>query len=476
MLVSVQAAPDVAPNAFLDAIPQELRQRVLAEAGLKDRRGAKLPLDLLLQLVVSMAFRSDLSISSVLEELVEVVGAPLTWRGAQPQPSSITSARDRLGWQVVRSLFREHAELIEGDSADQTWHGFHVYGLDGTTLRTPDTPKNEAAFGRPSGRNGPGGFPMVRCLALANVLTHQVRAAVFGPYKGAGTGELSLAQNYLLDELPTDGLLLMDRGFCSYKWLRVLQQREIPYVVRMKMGKNTVTPVKQETLCRGKDWLVEFPVPKSLRPRAGAEPLQLRMIKWSVPKRRSKKAKAKTPRAKSPKAKRAKAKKARKAAQAKAKTANPAKASPRHLFLLTTLTDDQAYPYSEIVQLYSMRWEIEFAFREIKTTLTNRKVEFRSKRPRRVLQEAYGLLLAYNAIRLRMAQAAEAKKLVPRRLSFTRSLHAVRRAYLVGSPLSRLLPLLGRYVLENDREPRSYARAVKCRSTRFPTKRSANAA
>ena len=149
--------------------------------------------------------------------------------------------------------------------------------------------------------------------------------------------------------------------------------------------------------------------------------------------------------------------------KAKPSTAKIKKAKPRHLFLLTSLTDDQAYPYAEVAQLYLSRWEIEFAFREIKATLTNRKVEFRSKKPRRVLQEAYALLLAYNAIRMRMAQAARTSGIEPRRLSFKRCLEAVRRAYLRGD-LRRLLCQLARHVLTS----RPQGPCSRCSRRGFP--------
>lgn len=464
----LHAAREKSPNAFLDAVPTELREHVQAESGLRDRHGVRLRLQLTIQLVIAMAFRPDLSIPCVLEELVELVGVPPNWKGgATPPSSTITKGRDRLGWEPVRSLFRHHVEFMEKEGMERacTWRGFRVAALDGTTLRTPDTPQNEAAFGRPAGRFGPGGFPMLRGLALVDVFDHHVRAAVYGPYLGKGTGELSLARNYLLEQIPPNTLILEDRGFCAYEWLRDLREGGRHHVTRLKTGKNTVTPVKKETLTTGRDWLVEFPVPNSLRPRAGEQPLRLRMIKWSLPKRRSK-------RLKKPGVRKARQKKAR--ARAK-RCVSKKKAPPRHLYLLTSLTDSRAFPWKEIAQLYLLRWEVEFAFREIKATLTNRKVEFRSKKPRRVLQEAYALLLAYNATRMRMTQAAEAKGLEPRRLSFKRCLVAVRRAYLTGSDLLRLLRTLALYVLE-DRPPRSYPRAVKCRSTRFPTKPNATAA
>lgn len=456
--------PD-SPNAFLDAIPKDLRERVLE--GRRERRGGKLPPQLVLQLVTAMAFRPDRSIPAVLEELVEVVGVPATWRGRAPEPSSITTARDRLGWETVRDLYRAHAKEIDVAFDEQRWRGLRVAGLDATAQRTPDSPENEAVFGRPGGKN-PAGFPVLRCLALVDVFGHQVRAATFGPYKGAGTGEISLAKNYLLDQIPEETLILMDRGFCGYEWLRILLKHEVPFVVRLKTGRNTVTPKLREKLEKDNDALVDFPVPNSFRPQSTAEDLPLRLIKWKPPKQRTK---AKTTRRKR---KRKKAKRASKKLDTPRKRRS--RRSSREVYLLTNLTDHQAYPWREIAQLYLTRWEVEFAFREIKATLTNRKVAFRSKRPCRVLQEAYAQLLAYNAIRLRMAQAVRGRGGgAPRTLSFTDCLHAVRRAYCTGETLERLLLKLARYEIPK-RESRWYPRAVKSRSSSYPEKQTVIAA
>jgi hypothetical protein len=411
---------------------------------------------LVVQLVLAMALRPDRSITAVLEELVEIVGAPANWRGVLPKPSSITAARDRLGWEPLRHAFFEHASGLDGGAR---WlQDLRVAALDATTFRTPDSPENEAAFGRPGGRK-PAGYPMIRCLCLVDVFDHTVLAATFGPYKGPGSGELSLAKNHLLDRLPQNTVILMDRGFCSYDWLRTLAAREIPFVVRLKTGKNTVKPITREVLSGRNDRLVEFPVPNSYSPKAGAEPISLRRIKWTVPKQRMKR----------------KSKRKRRAKKQTLPLAQRNTPKTRHVELLTNLVDHEAFPWWETAQLYLRRWEVEFAFREIKSTLTNRKVEFRSKRPRRVLQEAYALLLAYNMLRQRMAEAAHRRKLVPTDLSFTDCLHAIRRAYVRGSPVSPMLTQLSGYVLPK-RDRRWYPRAVKARSKSYPTKQVASAA
>ena len=58
--------------------------------------------------------------------------------------------------------------------------------------------------------------------------------------------------------------------------------------------------------------------------------------------------------------------------------------------------------------LYHARWEIELANDEIKTHLLtkDRPTHLRSRTPKGVIQEFYGVVIAYNAIRCLVHQAA----------------------------------------------------------------------
>ena len=95
--------------------------------------------------------------------------------------------------------------------------------------------------------------------------------------------------------------------------------------------------------------------------------------------------------------------------------------------LLTTITDPDAAPASELAQLYTQRWEIETAFDELKTHQRGPRLVLRSKMPDGVIQEVYGYLCVHYAIRWLMHSAATDYGHDPDRLSFIRSLRAARR-------------------------------------------------
>ena len=100
------------PERLEDLLPEllsvEVVGGVLAERGVVSRRrGGKLPPQLVARLVVFMALCRQRSIPAALGRLVAAVGKPVSWGdGKAPHSTSIAQARDRLGWETVRALFR----------------------------------------------------------------------------------------------------------------------------------------------------------------------------------------------------------------------------------------------------------------------------------------------------------------------------------------------------------------------------------
>ena len=88
--------------------------------------------------------------------------------------------------------------------------------------------------------------------------------------------------------------------------------------------------------------------------------------------------------------------------------------------------DPQEASADELAAAYHERWELETSFREIETYLRAGK-GIRSKTPDLVQQEIWGLFLTHYAIRAFMAEAADTVDMDPDRLSFTRTLHILRR-------------------------------------------------
>ena len=84
--------------------------------------------------------------------------------------------------------------------------------------------------------------------------------------------------------------------------------------------------------------------------------------------------------------------------------------------MVTTFLCPKDTPKSMLKALYKRRWNIELDLRNIKTTLGT--AHLRCKTPAMAVKELWVYLLAYNLIRLLMAQAALLADQVPRQLSF----------------------------------------------------------
>jgi hypothetical protein len=115
--------------------------------------------------------------------------------------------------------------------------------------------------------------------------------------------------------------------------------------------------------------------------------------------------------------------------------------------LITSLLDPALAPAAALAAAYHQRWEAEATADELKTHQADRRPAppIRSKGPREVIQEVYGLLLAHMAVRLTMFEAATVADLDPDRLSFTGTLRIPRRAvshFQRGHPDAALAPLV----------------------------------
>ena len=115
----------------------------------------------------------------------------------------------------------------------------------------------------------------------------------------------------------------------------------------------------------------------------------------------------------------------------------------------------------------------------MKTHQLNRPVSLRSRTPCGVLQEIYGVLLAYNAVRVLMHEAALAVDVDPRRLSFIHAVRVIRETVpLMRSAPPWQLPRAYAALIQHialgklpARDNRINPRVVKKTVSKFPKKR-----
>ncbi|MFO7956830.1 MAG: IS4 family transposase [Candidatus Brocadiia bacterium] len=410
-------------------------KEVLATTGRASVRVRKLPARFVVWLVIGMALFRRLSIQNVLLRVGKPLGGSDLW-SKEPSSAAVTKARDRLGVAPLPLLADRLAEsLHDRFGRALCWRGMELVTIDGSTFKMPDSRANSAYFGRQEVARGRTAYPQMRAVFLSSATHHFIWAARFAPYH---TGEVPLAME-LIEEVRTGSLVLLDRNFLAYKLLARLLERRSDFIVRMK--KNTKAR-RIHRFAEG-DYLVRVTPPWSVRKDHPNIPEHL-LLREVV--------------------------------------ADTGGEEP--LRLLTSLVDASAVSKADLVDLDLDRWEVETALDEVKThqveaTTITRPTTFRSKAPDRVLQEAHGLVIAYNLARALMAEGAERADLPPRRISFVDALARIREAIpRMASAPARQLPRLHDQLLEEirlcvlpPRRPRSNPRAVRIKMSSYPVKR-----
>lgn len=430
---TAHASPQEFGNFRRHLEPQWLEEALAKRKGTATVRKRRLPVLQVIWLVLGMALLRNRSIADVVSKLDLALPGP---RGPTVAPSAVTNGRQRLGEEPMEWLFHRCAgEWAHSSASLHRWRGLSLYGVDGTTVRVPDSSENRSEFGsaKAGGKRGQSGYPLVRLVALMALRSHLLAAVRFGPY---GTGEGTYAQE-LWSSVPDDSLSIVDRGFLAAGILIPLARdgKNRGWLTRAKS--NTRWKVIRQ-LGPGDD-LVEMKVSREARRKDPTLP-----ERWTL-----------------------------RAIRYERKGFKPQT-------LLTSLVDAQQYPATELIALYHERWEIELGYDEIKTEILEREEAIRSKSPMTVRQELWGVLLMYNLVRLEMEQVANEAKVEPIRISFVMALRLIQDEWIwsansspgaIPRHLRELRMAIKDFILPPRREDRLYPRAVKIKMSNYPRKR-----
>ena len=419
------ADPLVYLEGLYTILPLQRIDHILQWSGRVEQRQRRLPARAMTLFVVAMSLFPELSIPQVWRRLHPAQEIP------EPVESAWVQARQRLGVTPLRRLFHEVAQpLAAPDTPAAFYRGMRLMALDGTVLDMPDTPANAAIFGRPRSGRSDGAFPQVRLLVLCELGTHAVCGLALRPL---AYGEQCMVPQ-LLRRVAAGSLLLWDRNFLSYELISAVLERGVHLLARAKSNL-VLRPIQR--LTDGSYLAKIYPTPKDRRhDRHG---IVLRVIEYTHD--------------------------------------DPGRpgCGERHR-LISDLVEPEQLPAAEAPLVYHQRWEEELTLDEIKTHLNGRAVPLRSKTPRGVVQEIYGLMLAHRVIRHTMYDAARSCQLDPDRLSFTDS-YRVLQSHLPEAPQQSPAQWYAALVHEvscqhlRPRRDRWYPRVIKRKMSNWLKKR-----
>jgi hypothetical protein len=367
-----------------------------------------------------------------LDEFFKVLnGEPMAVR--QVTKSAFSQARQKLKYEAFVELNREQVAYFYGHFGPQTWHGFRLLAIDGSTLELPNTQDVTEHFGVWHSGNGVG-CPLARASHMFDVLNHVTLDAMIA---SKSVGERELAAGHCAHLQPGD-LLLTDRNYPAFWLFALILSQKADFCARMPIG---IWNAVDEFVASGKpEQIVSLsPCPQAIREcRARGlptDPIQVRLIRVEL-------------------------------------------STGEIEVLATSLLDSIRYPVSIFKDLYHHRWPVEEDYKAMKCRI---EVEnFTGTSVLAVYQDFHAKVFTMN---LTAILALPAQKVVQQQSQGKKYVYQVNMANAFSKMKDTVvlllqqanpLPLLQRLwqlmiqTIEPVRPGRSYPRKKRVKPRRFP--------
>jgi hypothetical protein len=239
--------------------------------------------------------------------------------------SAFTHARKKLKWQAFAELNKKGIESFYKNAPYLKWKGFRVLAIDGSTMMLPNHPTVQEEFGKTYfGPNESVSKSAARISMLYDVLNFTTIDAQIGRYD---TSERELAAKHLPLLKAGEDLVIMDRGYPSFELFHKLQQSNIDYCIRWREEWwKEVSEMLETGECdriitlKKNDGFCDFP------PKLLYKEITVRIVIVVL-------------------------------------------SNGNKEVLMTSLLDNEKYPYESFLDLYGSRWAIEEGFKFYKSRL-----------------------------------------------------------------------------------------------------------
>jgi hypothetical protein len=368
---------------FRELLDEERLRAALEEAEVEFRDRIYTPMVTLCAFLSQAIAKDDPSCENAVSRvLADRVRRKL--KSCSTDTSSYCAARRRLPEQVIADLVRERGQELHRQAPDEwLWNGRHVVMVDGSTATMADMAANQEEYPQSRGQKAGLGFPILRYVILLSLAVGTALECAIGPCRGKHTGEQSLFRQ-TWDALRPGDIVLGDCLYDAYRDIVQLKARGIDCLFGKKQSR--VCDFRKGRKLGKDDHIVVWKKPKYTAARYHSreeweslpDQIEMREIRVIVRRKGHK---------------------------------------TRTIVIVTTLLDAEQHSAKDLAALFAARWNCELDLRSIKRVLGMH--HSRCQSPEMVRKELWMHLLAYNLIRVRMAQAADRHNVLPRELSFT---------------------------------------------------------
>lgn len=330
---------------------------------------------------------------------------------------------------MVVGLTQHLGQLIDQQVPEAwRWQGRRVRIVDGTTVTMPDTPENQATFPQQSTQKAGLGFPICRVVGITCMATGVLLNAAIGRYQGKGSDEQTLLRS-IQNTFRGEDLILGDAFFATYFFIAQMQGKRVDILMEQHGSRKRSTDFRRGKRLGCRDHLIVINKPRK-KPDWMSEDEFV--------------------------------------AAPDSLTVRELKAGGK--IMVTTLLCAKTHGKDALQALYKSRWHVELDIRNIKETMGMNTLS--CKTPEMARKEIWVHLLAYNLIRMMMAQSALMGGSTPRQISFKHCLQLwlifVQKFDLTDTHQLHALMLLMAQQKVGKRLGRIEPRAVKRRPKAFP--------
>jgi hypothetical protein len=274
---------------------------------------------------------------------------------------AFTLARKKLNYEAFVELDKTQIDYFYETEAYETWNGFRLLGIDGSTARLPYSTEIVDKYGIHN--TSETGTPIIyarfsQAYDLLNNLTVDARLSTYDDNEH----NLALQHSLIFKE---GDLALYDRNYASFWMFSLLMKKNIHFCARLKTG--SWKAAKELAGSGRKEMITEiFPSKASAKKckelGLSTAPIKLRLICIELD-------------------------------------------TGEKEVLITSLVDDQQYPYEVFSDLYQLRWQVEESYKTMKSRL---EIEnFSGKSCLAIAQDFYAKIFSCNLTSILVSGANE---------------------------------------------------------------------